>query len=83
MPGRGLVDHLQRRPKQQVRFFVARGPAAFAIDALPSHFEQLVDQDHSFGAPAARTRYAMFVEYVMSCQASLHVQLLGWYKWLR
>ena len=77
------MDRLQRRSKQQLRFFVARGPAAFAVDALPCHFEQLVDQDHSFGAPAARTGYAMFVEHVMSRQASLHVQLLGWYKPLR
>ena len=78
-----LVDRLQRRSKQQLRFFVARGPAAFAVDALPRDFEQLVDQDHSLGAPAARTGYAMFVEHVMSRQASLHEQLLGSYKSLR
>ena len=71
------VDRLQRRPEQQLRFFVARRPAAFAVDALPCDFEQLVDEDHSLRAPAARAGYAMFVEHVMSCQASLHVQLLG------
>ena len=80
---RRLVDRLQRRSKQQVRFFVARGPAAFAVDALPRDFEQLVDENHCLWAPAARTGYAMFVEHVMSRQASLHVQLLGSYKWLR
>ena len=78
-----LVDRLQRRPEQQLRFFVARRPAAFAVDTLPRHFEELVDEDHCLRAAAARTGYAMFVEHVMSRQASLHVQLLGSYKWLR
>ena len=78
-----LMDCLQRRPEQQLRFFVARRPTAFTVDALPCHLEQLVDENHSLGAPAARTGYAMFVEHVMSRQASLHVQLLGSYKLIR
>ena len=77
------VDRLRRRSEQQLRFFVARGPAAFAVDALPRHLEQLIDQDYSLRAPAPRTGYAMFVEHVMSRQASLHVQLLGLYKTVR
>lgn len=77
------VYGLQRRPKQQLRFFVARRPAAFAIHALPGDLELFVDQHYSLGTAAAGTTYAVFVEHVLSGKSSLHEELVGSYNPIR
>jgi hypothetical protein len=77
------MDRFQRGTEQQRRFFVARRPAAFAIDALPRDLELLVDQDNRLGAAASGTTHAMFVEHVMNRQSSLHVRLVGSYNPVR
>lgn len=78
-----LMNGLERGPEQQRRFFVACGPAAFAVDALPGHFELLVDEHHRLRAAAAGATDAMPVEHVVSRQSSLHEQFVGSYKPLR
>jgi hypothetical protein len=77
------VDGLQRGSQQELGFFVARRPPAFAIDTLPGDLELLVNQNHSLGASATGTRHTMLVEDVMSRKASLHVRLVGLYKLLQ
>lgn len=78
-----LVDGPERGPEQQRGFFVARRPAAFAIDALPGNLELLVNQHNRLGTSAARTTRAMLVEHVMNRQSSLHIRLVGSYKPVR
>lgn len=71
------MNRLQSRAKQQGGLVVARGPLAFAIDALPGDLELRIDQDDRLGAPATRAHIAMSVENLMDDQASLHNRVVG------
>ena len=71
------MDRLERGAEQHRGLIVARGPSAFAIDALPGDFELRVDQDHRLRAAAPGTHRAMPVQNVTDRKSSLHNPVVG------
>ena len=63
--------------EQESRFLVRGRPPGFAVDALPKHFEVLVQQDDGLWTAAARTRNVMLIEDIIDRNASSHIRIVG------
>lgn len=72
-----LVNRLQRRPEKEHRLLFGCGPTAFAVDALPEHVEQRIQQDNRLLAPATRTADVVLVENLGDSNAASHEQRFG------
>ena len=72
-----LVNRLQRRPEKEHRLLFGCRPTAFAVDALPEHVEQRVQQHDRFLAPAPRAADVVLVENLGDSNAASHEQRFG------